>query len=88
METESEDEEVSRAVCVCLVNALDGCVVYRPPPLHFCMLQIIKKKTGRWEGLGMRLRCLSILHLFCVQEFPPVQITDKTGKVLDEKCKI
>ena len=43
METENEDEEVSRAVCVCLVNALDGCVVYRPPPLHFCMLQMIKK---------------------------------------------
>ena len=25
--------------------------------------------------------------LFCVQEFPPVRITDNTGKVLDEKCK-
>ena len=26
-------------------------------------------------------------QLFCVQEFPPVKITDKTGKILDEKCK-
>ena len=60
-----------------------------PPFLHTANDKKKKKKNWTVERPGNETKmCKQYFHLFCVQEFPPVIITDKTGKVLDEKCKI